>query len=106
MNRYVVDGLLADMRKGKRVLYLGPDLDEARKLLAQLEPLLLPGETKRRPYHTWHVESPSGGCIRLKSVGSSVRGIQTDVVVVDGDPTIRQTEELRPLLDRAEMVRL
>ena len=101
------DGLLADMRQGKRVLYLGPNRDQARDVLDQMVPHLRPDEKMRRANGYERVESLSThGYVRLHSVGASVRGMTVDVVVVDADPTLRQSEELDPLLVCAELIRV
>lgn len=106
MNRYVVDGLLADMRQGKRVLYLAANLDQARDVLDQLQAELLPDEKGRRAHGMERVESPTGGFIKLQSVGSSGCGMSPDVVVIDAHLSIREWEDIAPLMVRAELVRL
>ena len=99
-------GLLADMRQGKRVLYLGPDRGQTQDALDTLVPLLRTYETSRRRHGYEQVESPpAGGCVRLSSVGSSSRGLTVDVVVIDADPTTAQMEELAPLLITGEVIR-
>lgn len=106
MNRYMADGLLADMRQGKRVLYLGPNRDQVRDVLVQLAPMLRTYEKARRAHGMEEVASPpTGGFIRLHSVGSSLRGLCPDVVVLDADPPTRQWEDLSVLMVRAELIR-
>lgn len=105
MNRYVTAGLLDDMRRGKRVLYLAANRVHARRAFDDLVWRLAVGERARRTNGAERIDSWSGGCIKFSSVGSSLRGVAVDVVVLDGEPTLRQSEELAVLVEAAELVR-
>lgn len=106
MNRYVADGMLADMRDGGRVLYLGTSRTSAREVLGVLAEHTLADEKVYRAHGAERIESPSGGFIKLHSMASSVRGMSVDVVVLDGDPTERQMEEIAVLFTTGELIRI
>ena len=107
MNRYVADGMLADMREGKRVLYLGMSRNIAREVLGVLAENANTGlgEKVRRAHGAERIDSPTGGFIKLQSVGSSGRGMSVDVVVLDGEPTMRQWEDIAVLVSTGELIR-
>ena len=106
MNRYTVGTMLADMREGKRVLYLGPSRGFVREVLDWLAECTFPHEKVRRAHGAERIDSPTGGFIKLQSVGSSGRGMSVDTVVVEGDPTERQWEDIAVLVATAELVRI
>lgn len=101
----MVDGMLADMRGGGRVLYLGTSRTSAREALSVLAEHTLPDEKVYRAHGAERIQSPTGGFIKLHSMGSSVRGMSVDVIVLDGDPTERQMEEIAVLFATGELIR-
>lgn len=108
MNRYVRTGLHIDLLDGKRVLYLGPTRGYAREVLRSLADELDPAEARvYRADGAERIQHRSGGSVRFSSIGSSLRGYSVDVVVVDGDPSIEQGQDIGVLMAAgAELVRL
>lgn len=109
MNRYVTTGLLDDLREGKSVLYLAATRTYARAMLHLLDSQLAPEEVARvvRANGRERIDHRSGGRVVLSSVGSSLRGLSPDVVVIDGDLPISQDLDLDVLRAAgAELIRL
>lgn len=108
MNRYVRTGLHIDLLDGKRVLYLGPTRHEGRYVLDEMAAEMDLTETRVvRVNGAERIEHRSGGWVRFSSIGSSLRGYNVDVVVVDGDLSDSATEDIRVMTAAgAELVRL
>lgn len=98
MNRYVVDGILADMRAGRRVLVVAQTVRMARFAFNEVAAAAVEGETVRRANGRERITHPDGGWIRFCSVsGHGARGLAADVVFIDADPTMEQLAELVPV---------
>lgn len=89
MNRYLVDGVLQDMRLGKRVVVLSETQVMARASFKDTVYLreLGNGETVRHANGRESIEAPGGGSVRFHTVRSPdyFRGMNIDVLVVDCD---------------------
>lgn len=106
MNRYILDGMLADMRAGKKVLYVGENQTQAHTTFEQVAGGLRTYEKARRTAGEETVESPpTGGRIWFRSVRSGVRGFTAGVLVIDADPTPKQLAELLPAVSHGEVIR-
>lgn len=92
MNRYVVAGLLADMRAGKRVVVVTPP--GQAHVLATLDTLtgqLPPGVRSRRAHGETGLEQTQGsGRIWIMPQGASLRGWDVNTVYADTDLTDEQ----------------
>ncbi|TFV83147.1 hypothetical protein [Blastococcus sp. CT_GayMR16] len=96
MNRYVVDGVLADMRASKRVVVVAESGPLARRCLDECEARAVAGEKVRRAHGEERIEHPYGGRITFHTIrGGGLRGVAADVVYVDADATLEQIGELR-----------
>lgn len=107
MNRYTAAGLISDMREGKKVLYLGQVRQDIPDDLEELLPLLRSYERAQRSRGVEGVTSPpTGGCVRLASVGSSTRAMAYDVIVLDAEPTPEQWQDIASIESRGgELIR-
>lgn len=89
MNRYVAEGILADLCQGKHVLVLSADRTHIRStqdnILAIEGATDLPGLKVRRANGAESI-SYDGARITFSSYGSSLRGLSPDVIVLDGPP--------------------
>lgn len=87
MNRYVLDGLLATVRTGKRVLLVSETLAAGRDAFDQMtaEPRL--GEEVRRSNGHELLTAVAGGRMEFASLGSlsRLRGRSYDHVFIDCD---------------------
>jgi len=111
MNRYVTDGLLADMREGKSVLVIAGSRYEAQYVHhAVVESANLAGLRVLRANGREAIVAPGGGRIDFRSVGAGVRGYAPDVAVLTGGATgalgenPRLRDDVWPLLYRAEVI--
>ncbi len=98
MNRYIRDGVLADMRAGRRVIVFSRGHLAARELLASFAEHVRDGERVYRTHGSERVEARnSGGWVRFMSIAAGVRGLSADVVVLDTQPSPQQLEEIVPI---------
>lgn len=91
MNRYVVEGLLADMRAGKRILVVSSNARDTRDALQDLAAQTFPSETVRRANGAERIsldDSALSGSIQFTAIPPSlpVRLGRADVVFVDHRP--------------------
>lgn len=111
MNRYTVAGVLADMRKGRRVLVLAGTQNLARAAFVEAARSIMPGERVRRANGDEEINVEGGdGRVLFRSIGSGgYRGLSVDVVVFAGLlPTREMLQAIRPNLAAsllAEVVR-
>lgn len=99
MNRYVVDGALADMRAGKRVVIAAESVAHARHCFHEFADRAVEGETVRRANGQERIEHPSTGLILFRSVrGNALRGLTADVVYLDADASPEQMAEVLPVV--------
>lgn len=100
MNRYVVAGVLADMRAGRRVVFISRDRPAVREAFVAVAFWLDDDERSLRSPGWERCESADRrGSIRFLPVDGPIRGLSADVVVVDVDPKPRQTGEILTLVD-------
>ena len=99
MNSYVVTGLLAEARDGKRVIVLSENGAGARHVFELLADEAGSEVAIRRRHGEESISFPdSDGRIHFSSVRSGLRGWVADVVFVDCDPTIEQLQVLAPVV--------
>ena len=100
MNRYIAQGLAADLVGGKRILFVGELQADAREALKQTDVLLIKADGRHRTVRAngeERIEHPSGGLIRFISgrSQSAARGFSFDIVVL---PSHSDSEPYRPTL--------
>lgn len=103
MNRYVVDGVLADLAAGRRVLVVSQTVNQGRYAFDDIVSALQDAGRHddvivRRANGAQRIEDRRGGWVRFCSVASSARGMTADVVFIDADPTIEQLADLMPVV--------
>lgn len=97
MNRYVLDGVLADMRAGRRVLIVGETQRHARHSFNELADRVGADAQVVRANGRERIQHVGGGSIVFSSLGSgSARGLSFDVVFIDADALPNQIAQLTP----------
>ena len=100
MNRYVKDGLLADLLMSRHILYVGADLVQARHALEVVDASIA-ATPYADLYHvnrsTLRIDHSNGGWVRFTSARSNNRGLTADVVFCDCLITQDQYAELAPI---------
>jgi hypothetical protein len=100
VNRYIVSGLLADMRAGRRVVFISKDWACMREAFTAVAFWLETDERAIRASGWERCESADGkGSIRFFPLGGSYTGMHTDVVVADAELEPRQKAEVLQLVD-------
>ena len=99
MNRYLIVGVLRDMRAGRRVLVVSGTRPEVRAALDDVTAHLRPEDAQRVRVANGaeSIEARGGGAVRFVS-RTGLRGASADVVVVEGhQPTLDEREDLAVL---------
>jgi hypothetical protein len=100
VNRYVIAGVLADMRAGRRVIYVARDRGRTREAFTAVAFWLHDDETAIRRPGWERVESADGkGSVRFVSVDGDMTGLSGHTVVVDADCTPRQKADILTMVD-------
>ena len=100
MNRYVIAGVLADMRGGRRVVYISKDRPSTREAFTAVAFWLHDDEHATRRPGWERIESADGkGSARFVSIDGPLAGLTGDVVVVDADCTPRQKATILTMVD-------
>jgi hypothetical protein len=102
-HRYVLDGLLADARAGRRVLYVGSSALGARAVFAALIDHIGQRTPNRSTERVWRthgaerIETITGGSVVFVPPTTAVRGREADVVYIDpGVESDAVLEEVAP----------
>lgn len=104
MNRYVAQGMLADAKAGKRVVFVGDSGKYAREAFLRTVATLNQRDDAIQSVHRSNgrerVECFSGGSIRFISRrGNGARGLEADVVFIDCSEMQRETiREIAPMV--------
>jgi len=89
VNRYLAEGVVADLRAGKDILFLTPSRGSIRDYMAPVLGALGelgPGDAVRTASGHESIRSGTGGRVDFVSAYSNLRGRALDVVVLDIDP--------------------
>ncbi|MFI6270722.1 hypothetical protein [Micromonospora zamorensis] len=100
MNRYIIDGLLADMRAGRRVVVLSGTRTELRNTFVEVAAHATEKERVRRRNGEERISVADGlGWITFGLSGNPPRGFDADVVLFDAHrPSWEAVDAARPLI--------
>lgn len=84
MNRYVLDGIEADLKQGKHIIAIGRWSHGMEYMHQQLCARLANTDAAiRRASGQQSIELPNGGSIRFYPTAKAVRGRTADVMIID-----------------------
>lgn len=86
MNRYIAEGVLADMLDGKTVLFLTVNTTAVRAAMDFVGQYAVAGMKVRRANGHESIHVDGCGSVRFRSIRSDLWGTVADVVVFDVDP--------------------
>lgn len=102
MNRYVVEGMVNDLLRSKRILYIGQNMAQATHALESVADSLRDADhfTIYRAHGHEIIQHDGGGWIRFTSTRSRAgRGLAADVVFCDCDPSVELFTEIAPIVN-------
>lgn len=102
MSRYLVEGLISDIERGKYVLYVGRNRAEVQAVFAACA-----GRAEfvkvYRSNGRERISHESGGVVEFRTAGQTLRGVAPDVLVVSDRETLR-VPDVVPITFHAEVI--
>jgi hypothetical protein len=93
VNRYMIAGILADMRDGKEVLLLSESSVAARDAFENMAACIESGEVTVRTVGKERIHAYGKGAVRFRSIRSHLdNNVAADVVVADVDARDHQEQ--------------